>query len=102
MLEERGIAAVMAVVAEAIGGTAAVLSPRGETIAEQSHGQRLDEAARAALREAIAGRAVAPDAPPSGGSGSKRPPDGRFEPHPSGAASPLSIEIPGTRRCSCR
>ena len=66
VVDERGMDGVMAVVAEAIGGTAVVLSPRGETIAARSHGAErrgssrcaTDRAApRDAWLETIAGRA---------------------------------------------
>ena len=74
VLEERGMGAVMEAVAEAIGGTAAVLSPRGETIASRSHGAALSDAERDALGTAIAEHR-----------GSKRQLCSRFEP-PSGSA----------------
>jgi len=78
VLEERGMDAVMEVVAEAIGGTAAVLSPRGETISSRPGEPET-------LRDAIAGA--------RNHDGSKRSPGERFEPSSEMAGgSPRPIE----------
>ena len=73
VVDERGMDAVMAVVAEAIGGTAIVLSPRGETIAARSHGAEPAPPQLAALRSEVAAAATR-------SRGSKRSPDERCEP----------------------
>jgi purine catabolism regulator len=57
VLEERGLAEVMGMVAEAIGGSAAVLGARGETIAASGP---LEDDERAALRAAVAAGGSAP------------------------------------------
>ena len=55
VLEERGLDAILAVVAEAIGGSAVVLSRRGATIAARSHGAELPRPELALLRDVTAG-----------------------------------------------
>jgi purine catabolism regulator len=54
VLEERGLEAILAVVAEAIGGSAVALSRRGTTIAARSHGDEPPERELVQLRDALA------------------------------------------------
>jgi purine catabolism regulator len=88
VVDERGMDAVTAVVAEAIGGTAVVLNPRGATIATAGpHTAQPPPSEIDALRDAI-----------TGAPGAERLTIDRFEPRgPAGADSPEPVELLGGR-----